>query len=83
MILKILANRLALSLWNLIDNYQTVFISERNILDGFVIAQEVVHQCKKSGHDGLLLKLDFEKDYGMIDWDSLLEVLGFRGFGEK
>lgn len=46
-ILNILANRLAPRLCNLIGEYQTDFISGRNILDGVAIVQEVVHQCKK------------------------------------
>lgn len=30
-----------------------------------------------------MLKLDFKKKYDMVDWECLLEVLGFRGFDLK
>lgn len=44
--LKIISNILANRL-DLFDEYHTSFISDRNILDGVAIAQEVVHQYKK------------------------------------
>lgn len=55
----------------------------RSILDGVAIAQEVVHQCRKSGKDGYLLKLDFEKTYDKVDLDRVLKIMRNRGFGPK
>lgn len=56
---KILANRLAPKLWSLINNYQTGFVSSRNILDGVAIAQKVSRQGKKFGRKGFFLKFNF------------------------
>lgn len=49
------------------------FIKGRNLLDG-IVTHEMVHQVRKERRRGFLLKLDFRKAYGMIDWDSLMEV---------
>lgn len=43
------------------------FIKGRNIMDGVVITQEVVHQMKKQNKEGFILKLDFEKAYDIVN----------------
>lgn len=58
------------------------FIIARNILDGVVIAQEVIHQNKKTEPNSFLLKLDFEKVSDMVDWECLLEVFHLKEFVE-
>lgn len=78
-ILKILANRLAPKLPELVGKYQTGFI-KRSILDGIVITHEVVHQMKEKRR-GFSLKLDFEKAYNKVNWDCLIEILRARKFG--
>ena len=68
----------------LIDKSQSGFIKGRFILDEIAAAQELISNCyrEKIG-GGMLLKLDFVKAYGMLDWDILFEVLRARQFGDK
>ena len=70
-IAKNLSNRLKVVLPSLIGESQTVFVADRQILDGALIANEVVHWLKKKKKQGILLKLDFQKAYDTIDWDAL------------
>ena len=82
-IAKILSSRLKTVLPNLIGESQTAFVSDRQILDGALIANEVVHWLKVKKKQGVLLKLDFQKAFDTIDWDSLVLVLEVMGFGSK
>lgn len=79
-IAKILVNYLAPILQEMIGDYQIGFITARNILKGVATAYEVIHHCKKLGQE--LLKLDFENEYDMIDWDCLLGVLHLVALGK-
>jgi len=74
-IAKILSCRLKTVLPNLIGESQTTFVFGRQILDGALIANEVVHWLKVKKKQGVLLKLDFQKAFDTIDWDSLIIVL--------
>lgn len=38
---------------------------------------------RQNKKDGALLKLDFAKVYGMLDWNFIIEVLHIRGFGSR
>ena len=58
---------------------QTAFVRERQILDGALIANEVVNWLKRRKTDGVLLKLDFEKAYDTISWRSVDSVLKEMG----
>jgi hypothetical protein len=48
-----------------------------------VSAHEVVHDAVKGCEKGLVLKLDYEKAYYMVNWLVLEEMLLSRGFGDK
>ncbi|XP_028096961.1 uncharacterized protein LOC114296820 [Camellia sinensis] len=56
-------------------------ILARNILDGVLIANEVVDWWKRSGQSGLILKLDFEKAYDSVSSNCLLSMMSRFGFG--
>lgn len=45
---------------------QTAFIKGRYILESVALAHEVIHEVKKSGSQGLVLKLDYEKAYDRV-----------------
>ncbi|KAK2637440.1 hypothetical protein Ddye_032232 [Dipteronia dyeriana] len=53
------------------------------ILDSFVIAEEVIHSWKRDEKGGFIVKLDFEKAYDSFDHDFLIEVLANMGFGVR
>lgn len=56
MLVKVLANILKLVIWKVILECQTTFVKERHILDGILIANEV---------------MDFKKAYDSVEWDYL------------
>ncbi|GJX10357.1 RNA-directed DNA polymerase, eukaryota, reverse transcriptase zinc-binding domain protein [Tanacetum coccineum] len=80
-IAKILTNRLVDVLGGIINEVQSAFIKDRQILDGPFILNEVMSWCKKKKKQTLLFKVDFEKAYDSVRWDFLDDVLGSLGFG--
>ncbi|GKD92855.1 RNA-directed DNA polymerase, eukaryota, partial [Tanacetum coccineum] len=82
-IAKILANRLSLVILNLISDVQSAFVSNRQILDGPFILNELISWCKRKNTKAMIFKVDFEKAFDSMRWDFLDEVLKFFGFGDK
>ncbi|MCH85138.1 cysteine-rich receptor-like protein kinase, partial [Trifolium medium] len=77
---KVLANRLRLVIGSVISESQTAFVKDRQILDGILIANEVVDEARKSKKELMLFKVDFEKAYDSVDWDYLDVVMGRMSF---
>ncbi|GAU51099.1 hypothetical protein TSUD_411800 [Trifolium subterraneum] len=77
---KVLANRLRLVIGSIISESQTAFVKDRQILDGILIANEVVDEARKSKKDLMLFKVDFEKAYDSMDWGYLDKVMGRMSF---
>ena len=77
---KVLANRLRLVIGSVISDSQSAFIKGRQILDGILMANEVVDEARKCKKELLLFKVDFEKVYNSIDWNYLEEVMLKMGF---
>ncbi|KAK2429614.1 hypothetical protein QL285_028038 [Trifolium repens] len=77
---KVLANRLRLVIGSVISEAQTAFVKSRQILDGVLIANEVVDEARRSKKELLLFKVDFEKAYDSVDWDYLDDVMGKMAF---
>lgn len=65
-----------------VSQFQTAFIPGRNILEGVVILQEVLHKLRATKSPGVIIKLDFENAYDRVNW-NFLEVLQRKGFDEK
>jgi hypothetical protein len=57
---KLLAKRLRLVIGSVISETQTAFVRDRQILDGILIANEVVDEAHKSKKLLLLFKADIE-----------------------
>lgn len=55
----------------------------RQILDASLVANEVVDSRKKKGQPGILCKLDLEKAYDCMNWDSSDFIMSKMGFGDK
>lgn len=72
---KVLANRLRLIIGRVVSETQTAFVKERQILDGILIANELVDEAKKSNKELMLFKVDFEKAYDSVDWGYLDTVM--------
>ena len=64
-------------------NVQSAFLKGMSILDGVLVANEVVDFLKKTKRKGLIIKVDFEKAYDSVDWEFLLDGLENMGFGKK
>jgi len=77
---KILANRLRQVIGSVVLDAQSAFVKDMQILDGILIANEVVDEACKSKKDLLLFKVDFEKAYDSVDWGYLEEVMVSMSF---
>jgi hypothetical protein len=62
---------------------QTAFMQGRNILDGVVTLHETVHELHSKKLNGVILKLDFEKAYGKVNWSFLHQTLRMKGFSAE
>ncbi|GAU17467.1 hypothetical protein TSUD_340100 [Trifolium subterraneum] len=77
---KVLANRLRQVVGSVISESQSAFVKGRQILDGILIANEVVDEARRFKKDQMLFKVDFEKVYDSVDWGYLDSVMGRMGF---
>ena len=82
-IAKILSRRLKEVTPDLIGPTQTAFVCGRQILDGALIANELVNWLRKHKKEGILLKLDFRKAYDTMDLVSMDTVMKVMGFADK
>jgi hypothetical protein len=77
---KVMANRLELIACRITKPSQSAFLPGRYILEGVVVLHETLHELKRKKHNGLILKLDFEKAYDKVNWKFLQQVLRMREF---
>lgn len=82
-IAKILAKRMGRVLPDLIGETHSAFVKNRKVLDGALIANEVIGWMKKTKQKEVILKLDFQKAYDTVRWDFLEETLLGMGFRTK
>jgi hypothetical protein len=82
LVTKIMANRLAPLLPNLVSANQSAFVRERNIHDNFILVQQMVKSLNRTKEAHILLKLDISKAFDSVSWSFLLEVLHRLGFGQ-
>ncbi|KAK2654791.1 hypothetical protein Ddye_014647 [Dipteronia dyeriana] len=82
-LVKVLANMIKNMMNSVVGPSQIAFVKGHQIVDSFVIAEEIIHSWKRDGKWGLLLKLDFEKAYDSVDHAFLLHVLDRMGFGKR
>ena len=75
LISKLLANRLAACLNQLVSRAQSAFIKRRSIHDNFMYTQNLIKELHRAKYPALFLKLDIAKAFDSVRWDYLLEVL--------
>jgi hypothetical protein len=79
---KILVNRLAPKLSNLVSVNQSAFVKGWCIHDNFLLVQGTAKALHNLKMPRVLLKLDITKAFDSISWPFLLEVLQHLGFGQ-
>ncbi|RVW23991.1 Transposon TX1 uncharacterized 149 kDa protein [Vitis vinifera] len=82
-IAKVLSGRLRGVLHETIHYTQGAFVQGRQILDAVLIANEIVDERRRSGEEGVVFKIDFEKAYDYVKWDFLDHVLEKKGFSPR
>jgi hypothetical protein len=83
LIAKVLASRLSKVMSSIIAPTQSAFLKGRNLVDGVLVANEVLDLAKKTGRDCMVFKVDFEKAYDSVDWGFLEYMLQRFGFCDK
>jgi len=81
LVTKIIANRLAPLLKDLISPNQSAFVKGRCIHDNFVLVQQTAKVLHKQKEPRVLLILDITKSFYSVSWSFLLQVLRHLGFG--
>ncbi|WOL16957.1 hypothetical protein Cni_G25745 [Canna indica] len=77
---KTLALRLKPHMPSLVGDTQCAFLKGISTQYSFMAANELIHLCKRSDTDALLIKLDMTQAFDSIGWNFLLEILRKRGF---
>lgn len=70
-ITKLLAKRLQLVISSVISPFQSSFIKGRQILEGTLIASEIIDSCKKKKTPATIFKIDFHKAFDSLSWNFL------------
>jgi len=63
---KVLSSRLKAVMYDLISENQTAFLAGRQIIDGFLVANEAVHSFKRYRVPNLIFKVDFHKAFDSV-----------------
>lgn len=79
---KILANRHAPHLQQLIPHSQSAFIKQRSIQDNFLYVRNTITSLHKKNRPALFLKLDIAGAFDSVDWGYLLDLVRHMGFGQ-
>eukprot|EP00253_Pinus_taeda_P001588 PITA_01588 len=80
LISKVIANRLKPLLPLLISPEQTGYVEGRQIMDGIILSNEVIHSLKMLKKPGMLLKLDLSKAFDKLSWNYIHKMLLAFGF---
>lgn len=83
LVAKIMANRLAPFLPDLVSKNQSAFVKGRNIQDNFLLVRQLAKCLHKKKEPHILLKLDISKAFDSVSWPFLLDVLQQLGFGRR
>ncbi|GKV33856.1 hypothetical protein SLEP1_g42305 [Rubroshorea leprosula] len=79
-ITKLLANRLRKVLPKIIGEQQMAFIGGRQLIEGAVVATEIIDEAKRKKMKSFLFKVDFEKAYDKVCWEFVDYMLMRMGF---
>lgn len=83
LVTKLIANRLAGKLGEMVSTNQSAFVKGRCIHDNFVLVHQTAKFLHQQKQPRILLKLDISKAFNSVSWPFLVEILQRRGFGPK
>ncbi|GKV34385.1 hypothetical protein SLEP1_g42760 [Rubroshorea leprosula] len=73
-------NRLKEVLDGIVGEQQMAFISGRQLMDGVVVANEVIDEVKKKKKKTFMFKINFENAYDKVSWKFLNYMMQRMGF---
>ena len=80
---KPIGKRLEKVLPHIIHYDQNAFVKGRSIFDAVLTISDVMEFTKMRDCQGIMTTIDFEKAFNSLNWNSLLKLLEFFGFGES
>jgi hypothetical protein len=80
LVTKILANRLAGRIHEMVSSNQSTFIKGRFIQDNFMLVQQTARFLHQQKQPRFLFKLDISKAFDSVSWAFLIEVMKKMGF---
>ncbi|KAK3231063.1 hypothetical protein Dsin_002944 [Dipteronia sinensis] len=66
-----------------ISESQMAFVGGRQIMDSFIISEEIINMWKREKEGNVVVKLDFEKAYDNVEHGFLDASMENMGFGER
>ena len=78
-IAKVLSSRLKEVLSKTISSSQSAFVNGHQIFNAVLVANEVVEDCRKRKKEGMVIKIDFEKECDHLDWNFVDLVFQEKG----
>jgi hypothetical protein len=78
MVIKVVVNKLTGIADKVIGPSQTSFMPGRNIMEGFVMLHEIIHELHRKMMNELILELNFEKAYDKVNCDFLQQMLRMK-----
>jgi hypothetical protein len=79
---KVGTNRLTQIAHSVVQPSQTAFMPVRHILEGVVVLHETLHEIHSKKLDGVIFKVDFEKEYDKVKCPFLQQAMRMKGFSE-
>ena len=79
---KLIANRLALVINEIVGKQQTGFIAGRSIYTNILKTTEIVAFLNRKKLPGVIAMIDFEKCFDRVHYQSIQDVFKYFGFGQ-
>jgi hypothetical protein len=74
---KVVTTRLQPLIPSLVSRDQSSFVLGRCLVESFAYATDLLHCCYKRNAPTIILKLNFNKAFDSVQWDSLMQILQF------